>query len=85
MAVLIGTGRPCYAGIHLIIGFLFSASVFIPLPKKSGLVTLVTQWLINHVCQQIAHWQTAGLNVGTGGHPIYLVLDSIRFFNEQSG
>jgi EAL domain-containing protein (putative c-di-GMP-specific phosphodiesterase class I)/GGDEF domain-containing protein len=45
-----------------IIGFV-SPSVFIPIAEKSGLVTLVTQWLINHVCQQIARWQTAGLNV----------------------
>jgi EAL domain-containing protein (putative c-di-GMP-specific phosphodiesterase class I)/GGDEF domain-containing protein len=45
-----------------VIGFV-SPSVFIPIAEKSGLVNLVTQWLINHVCQQINTWQKEGLDV----------------------
>lgn len=45
-----------------ILGFV-SPSVFIPIAEKSGLVALITQWLITDVCRQIATWQKAGLNV----------------------
>lgn len=45
-----------------IIGFV-SPAVFIPIAEKSGLVTLITQWLIKHVCQQMSTWREAGLHL----------------------
>lgn len=40
-----------------------SPSIFIPIAEKSGLVPLITQWLITQVCKQIDTWHQAGLKL----------------------
>ncbi|WP_340679550.1 EAL domain-containing protein [Paraglaciecola sp.] len=40
-----------------------SPVVFIPIAEKSGLVSLLTNWLVTKVCEQISDWQQAGLTM----------------------
>jgi EAL domain-containing protein (putative c-di-GMP-specific phosphodiesterase class I)/GGDEF domain-containing protein len=40
-----------------------SPAIFIPIAEKSGLVSLLTNWLVTKVCEQINDWQEAGLTM----------------------
>lgn len=38
-------------------------SVFVPILEEMGLISMVGQWVIASVCEQIAYWQRSGLGV----------------------
>lgn len=40
-----------------------SPAIFIPIAEKSGLVPLITQWLITHICEQIAQWKKSNIEL----------------------
>ena len=44
---------------------LVSPATFIPLAEEVGLIGEIGPWVLNHVCEQLAVWQAAGLAIGT--------------------
>lgn len=49
---------------HPVLGFI-TPDRFIPLAEEVGLIHPISEWLITHVCQQIADWRSQGRKVGT--------------------
>jgi diguanylate cyclase (GGDEF)-like protein len=41
-----------------------SPDEFIQLAERSGQIRLVTEWVVNQVCRDLAHWHANGLSIG---------------------
>lgn len=61
-------------------GFI-SPGVFVPLLEQIGKMDVVTDWVIEKVCQQIVDWKRRGINVGPIAINIpgeYLITDALK-------
>lgn len=52
-----------------------SPAVFIPIAEESGLITPITEWVLNEVCRQCKAWLDSGLNIV----PVAVNVSSIQF------